>query len=175
MQVILVMFKGEGERRSFSVARDVTVVGRREDCDLRIPLGEVSRKHCRIIKDGQSLRIEDLGSSNGTFHNGQRVQEAVIQPGDTIRIGSVGFVVQIDGRPPEDQMTPPAASNAAVDANQADHAGHSETSMANTTEDFDPMAALNSDDSAAEFDLGGLSHGSQQGIDLEEIHPDESA
>ena len=54
MQVVLVMFRGEGERRSFSLPRDVTVMGRREDCDLRIPLGEVSRKHCRLIADGEA-------------------------------------------------------------------------------------------------------------------------
>jgi len=174
MQVVLVMFKGGGERRSFSVARDVTVIGRREDCDLRIPLGEVSRKHCRLIKDGQTLRLEDLGSSNGTFHNGQRVQEAVIEPGDSIRIGSVAFAVQIDGQPPEDQMTPPAMSSAPVEANEGEHAEPSETALAHTTEDFDPMAALNSDDSAAEFDLGRIAPGDEQGIDLEEIRPDDA-
>ena len=99
MQVVLVMFRGEGERRSFSITRDVTVVGRREDCDFRIPLGEISRKHCRLIKDGETLKVEDLGSSNGTFHNGERMQQAELQPGDTVQVGSVAFVVQIDGAP----------------------------------------------------------------------------
>src|SRR5262245_14722719 len=61
MQVVLVMFRPEGDRRSFSITRDVTVIGRREDCDFRIPLGEISRKHCRLLKDGDSLRVEDLG------------------------------------------------------------------------------------------------------------------
>src|SRR3954451_1930332 len=97
MQVVLVMFRGEAERRSFSITRDVTVVGRREDCDFRIPLGEISRKHCRIIKDGGTLRVEDLGSSNGTFHNGTRIQTTELAPGDTLQIGSTVFVVQIDG------------------------------------------------------------------------------
>ena len=60
MQVVLVMFRGEGERRSFSIVRDVTVIGRREDCDFRIPLGEVSRKHCRLIRDGNTLRLDSL-------------------------------------------------------------------------------------------------------------------
>ena len=74
MQVVMVMFRGDGQRRSFSVTRDMTVIGRREDCDLRIPLGDVSRKHCRIIKDASGIRVEDLGSSNGTFIkvNGER-------------------------------------------------------------------------------------------------------
>ena len=67
MQVVLVMFRNDGERRSFSVVRDITVLGRREDCDLRIPLGDISRKHCRIIRSQDSVRVEDLGSSNGTL------------------------------------------------------------------------------------------------------------
>ena len=46
MGVVMVMFRADGQRRSFSITRDMTVVGRREDCDLRIPLSDVSRKHC---------------------------------------------------------------------------------------------------------------------------------
>ncbi len=112
MQVVLVMFRADGERRSFSIVRDMTVVGRREDCDLRIPLGEVSRKHCRIIKDGDSIRLEDLGSSNGTYHNGQRCREATLGPGDTLQIGPVTFMVQVDGVPADEDMQP-AISGAA--------------------------------------------------------------
>src|SRR5208282_2177355 len=106
MQVVLIMFRSDGERRSFSIHRDMTVVGRREDCDLRIPLGEVSRKHCRLIKDGEAIRIEDLGSSNGTFHNSERTREATLAAGDTIQIGPVTFMVQIDGVPADEDMQP---------------------------------------------------------------------
>src|SRR3982750_1778440 len=83
MQVVLVMFRAGGERRSFSITRDVTVIGRREDCDFRIPLGDISRKHCRLIKEDNALKIEDLGSSNGSYVNGKRIHEAELQPGDT--------------------------------------------------------------------------------------------
>src|SRR5258706_4260269 len=107
MQVVLVMFRAEGEKRSFSITRDVTVIGRREDCDLRIPVSEVSRKHCRFIKDGDVLRVEDLGSSNGTYHNGQRVSGSVaLEPGDSVQVGPVVFVVQLDGAPPDDELAP---------------------------------------------------------------------
>jgi pSer/pThr/pTyr-binding forkhead associated (FHA) protein len=106
MQAVLVMFRSDGERRSFSIARDMTVIGRREDCDLRIPLGEVSRKHCRLIRDGDSLKLEDLGSSNGTYLNGQRVQEAQLNPGDTLQVGPVVFVLQVDGEPADDELRP---------------------------------------------------------------------
>jgi predicted component of type VI protein secretion system len=107
------MFRGEGERRSFSLPRDVTVMGRREDCDLRIPLGEVSRKHARLIADGEMLKVEDLGSSNGTFVNGQRIQEAQVNPGDVIQIGPVMFVVQIDGSPADEDIQAPTMAAAA--------------------------------------------------------------
>lgn len=106
MQVVMVMFRADGERRSFSLTRDLTVIGRREDCDLRIPLGDVSRKHCRIVRNGDSVVLEDLGSSNGTFVNGQQIQECSLTPGDTIQIGPVVFCVQIDGVPAEEDMAP---------------------------------------------------------------------
>ena len=107
MQVVLVMFRADGARKSFPLSRDITVIGRREDCDLRIPLTEISRKHCRIVKEAGVVRIEDLGSSNGTYHNGNRIQEIEIQAGDVIQIGPVAFACQIDGFPADDMIKPP--------------------------------------------------------------------
>lgn len=115
MQVVLVMFRGS-DRRSFSLTRDITVIGRREDCDFRIPLSEISRKHCRLIKEDDTVRVEDLGSSNGTYVNGVRVQEATLQPGDTLKFGSIVFVVQIDGVPADADLHPATESHAATDS-----------------------------------------------------------
>ena len=120
MQAVLVMFRSDGERRSFSVARDITVIGRREDCDLRIPLGDISRKHCRLIRDGETMRLEDLGSSNGTFHNGQRVQEATLSAGDSVQVGPVVFVLQVDGVPGDDELAPVIAVPATEDGELAE-------------------------------------------------------
>jgi pSer/pThr/pTyr-binding forkhead associated (FHA) protein len=114
------MFRQDGERRSFSVARDITVIGRREDCDLRIPLGDISRKHCRLVRDGDTLRVEDLGSSNGTFHNAQRVQEATLTAGDSIQVGPVVFVLQVDGVPADDELAPVIAVPATEEGTAAE-------------------------------------------------------
>jgi len=126
MQAVLVMFRSDGERRSFSLTRDVTVIGRREDCELRIPLGEVSRKHCRIVHEDGLMRLEDLGSSNGTYHNGVRIEkEALLQPGDSIQIGPVVFVLQIDGVPADEDLNPitaEAATGAGAAADDVTHA-----------------------------------------------------
>ena len=129
MQAVLVMFRNDGERRSFSLSREMMVIGRRQDCDLMIPLGEISRKHCRIIRDGDTLRLEDLGSSNGTFHNGRRIQEAVLEPGDTVQVGPVSFVVQIDGVPADDEIQP-----------------HTKSAAAGEFDEDEELAALDGDD-----------------------------
>src|SRR5687767_6829085 len=126
MQAVLVMFRPDGERRSFSITRDMTVIGRREDCDLRIPLGDVSRKHCRLILDGDVIKVEDLGSSNGTYRNGERVQQTELTAGDTLQIGPVVFVLQVDGFPADEDLAPvtvqsaSAATNGGVPAVSAD-------------------------------------------------------
>jgi predicted component of type VI protein secretion system len=165
MQVVLVMFRADGERKSFSITRDVTVIGRREDCDFRIPLGDISRKHCRIIKEENALKVEDLGSSNGTYVNGKRIHEADVQPGDTIQIGPVVFVAQLEGEPADEDLHPyqpgakkaaeseedepvdlmdeeANASVAAADAAAAEEHAEEQPATLQDDGDFDPMSVL---------------------------------
>jgi pSer/pThr/pTyr-binding forkhead associated (FHA) protein len=98
MNVVLVMFKGK-ERRDFPVSGEKTILGRRQDCQLRIPTRDVSRQHCALVIRNEMLIAQDLGSSNGTFVNDKRIAEVQLQPGDRLRIGPVTFVVQIDDKP----------------------------------------------------------------------------
>ncbi len=160
MQAILVMFRSNGERRSFSVTREITVIGRREDCDLLIPLGEVSRKHCRLVRDGDLLKLEDLGSANGTFLNGQRVQESLLAPGDTVQVGPVVFVLQIDGTPEDDELQPIYAEGAMMAGAAAVGAGAGAAADVHAgvgdDEGFEPTDPLAGDYGALEEDPGGL-------------------
>jgi len=99
MEVTLVMFKSDSSRREFPVKAQGFVIGRKNTCDLRIPLTSVSRQHCELkVEDGQ-VKVRDVGSSNGTFHNSIRVQEAVLAAGDELVVGPVVFTVVIDGKP----------------------------------------------------------------------------
>ncbi len=99
MQVELVMFKADGTRRNFPVKPGGFVIGRKNNCDLRIPLSSVSRKHCVIkVEDGQ-IKLQDAGSSNGTFVNSTRVQETLLKAGDELVVGPVVFTVVVDGEP----------------------------------------------------------------------------
>ncbi len=99
MDVKLVFFKSNGTQKTFSLPSDVTVIGRRQDCDLCIPLMPVSRRHCELDIEQEAIRLRDLGSQNGTFLNGKRIEETVINPGDYLQVGPVTFAFQVDGKP----------------------------------------------------------------------------
>lgn len=99
MDVSLVLFKKNGSRKAFSLPSTVTIIGRRHNCDLCIPLKSISKRHCQLNQDGGVLKIRDLGSRNGTVLNGKRIDEATVQAGDAVRIGPLAFVFQIDGQP----------------------------------------------------------------------------
>lgn len=101
MQVSLVMFKADGSRRDFPLHRDRVIIGRKNNCDLRIPLSSVSRQHCEVRLEDNQVKLRDLGSSNGTYHNSVRVQEATLAPGDEVVVGPVVFTVVINGEPEE--------------------------------------------------------------------------
>ncbi len=101
MDVNLVLFKKNGTTKSFRLPSAVTVIGRRQESDLCIPLMIVSRRHCELNAEEEGLKLRDLGSRNGTYINGQRVDQTVLHPGDNIQIGPVTFGVQIDSQPGE--------------------------------------------------------------------------
>src|SRR5699024_6715597 len=99
MDISLVMFKANGDRRDFKV-RGRAIIGRKHSCDLRIPLPNVSRQHCEIVVEDQTAKVRDLGSSNGTYHNSKRIEEeSILSAGDEIVVGPVIFIVVIDGEP----------------------------------------------------------------------------
>ena len=101
MDVNLVLFKKNGASKSFRLPSTVTVIGRRQESDLCIPLMVVSRRHCELNLEKGHLKLRDLGSRNGTYINGQRVDQTELSPGDNIQIGPVTFGVQIDSQPAE--------------------------------------------------------------------------
>src|SRR5262245_64747159 len=99
MKVRLVLEEGH-KRRVFTLTRAWAVVGRAKGNAVRVPSADVSRQHCRIeIKDG-IVTVEDLGSVNGTFVNGEQIElKKVLRPGDRLEVGPVSFVVEYEVMP----------------------------------------------------------------------------
>lgn len=68
------------------------LVGREEDCHLRPNSDLVSRHHCVFTSDEYSIRLRDLGSTNGTFVNGERIRgQVILKEGDRVVIGKLEF------------------------------------------------------------------------------------
>ena len=143
MDVKLIMFRQDGTRREIPIPEGVTTIGRKEDCDIRIPLAAVSRRHAEIglNEDGPVLR--DLGAANGTFLNHHRIEEEDLEPGDQIMIGPVVLTVQIDGDPPDEEIVQirskaGAKQTAGARGPSVDTSKHVYAS----DEDVDPISAL---------------------------------
>jgi hypothetical protein len=68
------------------------VVGRLEECDIRLDDQNASRRHAAFVRDGEGWAIEDLGSTNGTKLNGRRVVHEPLRDGDTVTVGVTKLV-----------------------------------------------------------------------------------
>ncbi|PKN89981.1 MAG: hypothetical protein CVU42_09050 [Chloroflexi bacterium HGW-Chloroflexi-4] len=84
----LIIQSGTGTGTEFPLEKSELFLGRDLTSDLVINDPEVSRRHLRLVLDGAAYRIEDLGSTNGTFIHGQRLTSAAsLKPGDVITLG----------------------------------------------------------------------------------------
>ncbi|MGZ6133394.1 MAG: FHA domain-containing protein [Myxococcaceae bacterium] len=98
----LVIEDDEGHRREVPLDRDEVTIGRQEDNVVHLPERNVSRRHARLLRQGDTVLLEDLRSANGTHVNGMRISEQVpLGDGDTVRIGDYGVAIRPDGVPLE--------------------------------------------------------------------------
>jgi hypothetical protein len=79
------------------IVKDMTLLGRGEDCDIRVDHKSVSKLHCIIVKTDGLLLLRDLGSTNGTRVNGQRVRRAALLPNDNLSVANVRYDVKFGG------------------------------------------------------------------------------
>lgn len=85
------------------------LVGRARDCQLRLDDEGLSRRHARLLPTAEGLQVEDLGSTNGTMLNGQRVERAMAHAGDEIAFDAQRFRIVAPGMiEPVAQQVPPA-------------------------------------------------------------------
>jgi predicted component of type VI protein secretion system len=103
----------------FDIVKDLIVVGRREDCDLRLEHKSVSKMHCVIVKTDGLLLLRDLGSTNGTRVNGTRVRRAALLPNDQVGIAHFKYRVYLG--PDEPAPPDPHEHTQALDARELAH------------------------------------------------------
>jgi hypothetical protein len=86
-----------GDGRNYPLQMGSTVIGRGDQANLRLPDVGISRRHARLDFDGNQVVLTDLGSTNGTMVNGQRVSAVALNPGDMIQLGTTTLTFRVDG------------------------------------------------------------------------------
>ncbi len=95
MEVKLVVVGGKHAGTAIPIPGPKFLIGRGEDCHFRPQSHLVSRRHCAIVVQEDSVAIEDAGSTNGTFVNGEKVQQQELKNGDRIKVGAFELQVEL--------------------------------------------------------------------------------
>jgi len=105
----LLVLSGPLAGQSYELKVDKTTVGRVEDNTFQIADPSVSSHHCEIHLQSEGLLIKDLNSTNGSFINGEKITEATLKAGQTLKLGQVELRI-------DDGTVPPPAKLAAAPA-----------------------------------------------------------
>jgi pSer/pThr/pTyr-binding forkhead associated (FHA) protein len=94
------------EGPDITLDRAMVVVGRHPSCDTRLDSLRVSRHHCCMIQENGQVVVRDLGSANGIWINGQRVDSGRLRPGDELAIAHIRY--RFEGEADSEPARPPA-------------------------------------------------------------------
>ena len=109
LQIII----SEDNQVMYDLAYDKVTVGRLADNTLQIEDASVSSHHAELILEGDRYHLHDLGSTNGTFVNGEATTDAILNHGDEVRFGRVETVFSGDEESAESQPLPESSAAAA--------------------------------------------------------------
>ena len=84
---LLVVKRGADIGARFLLDQDVTVAGRHPNADIFLDDVTVSRRHAQFLRHGTSFEVKDLGSMNGTYFDGVRIETALLDDGAEVQIG----------------------------------------------------------------------------------------
>lgn len=86
---VLTLLSGVNAGQVFGIDRNEVVIGRAREARVRLDDVGISRRHARLVRTGPlTFRVEDTGSTNGVYVNGEKVQAAALAPGDHVQVGS---------------------------------------------------------------------------------------
>jgi two-component system, cell cycle response regulator len=84
----LIVLAGNSVGEMYKIAKTETVIGRGSQADIHVVDDGISRRHAMIVHKGSEVCVRDLGSTNGTYCNGEKVSEMTLSDGDKIQVGS---------------------------------------------------------------------------------------
>jgi hypothetical protein len=109
MRASLTVLSGPLAGQTIAIAHGKLLIGREVDCHLRPDSALISRHHCVLLLDEYTLRIRDLGSTNGTFVNNRRIGsgETILIHGDTVNVGEMACQIDLSEELVETQAADP--------------------------------------------------------------------
>lgn len=84
---LLIVQRGPNAGARFLLDRDTTVAGRHPDAEIFLDDVTVSRKHAEFLRNGTLFEVRDLGSLNGTYFNGERIERKPLVDGAEVQVG----------------------------------------------------------------------------------------
>src|SRR5687767_3099141 len=84
----LIVLAGASVGEMYKITKDTTVIGRGTQADIHVVDDGISRRHAEIVHAGDRILVRDLGSTNGTYCNGDKIGEHALKDGDKIQVGS---------------------------------------------------------------------------------------
>jgi predicted component of type VI protein secretion system len=103
MQAKLVVLQPDTQPNEYNITLPVTI-GRGSEAELKLVHALVSRQHCELFLEQGHMMVRDLGSLNGTFVGGQRIETAPLMPGELLTVGSVTLRVMYGNEPASEAM-----------------------------------------------------------------------
>src|SRR5262245_9172380 len=112
MDLRLLVLQGKPQGQELPIHHSPFLIGRGPECHLRPNSDMVSRRHCALIIHGEEVRIRDLGSTNGTIVDGERLTEEFrLTDGDIFQVGPLVFQVVIQHMAQADHPAPAPRAN----------------------------------------------------------------
>lgn len=115
----LQIFLSEDNTINHDLGDEKVSVGRLADNTLQIDDGSVSSHHAELYAEDGKYHLHDLGSTNGTFVNGEQITDAILSHGDEVRFGRIETVFQAEEEGEVSQPLPASAMTAATVASQS--------------------------------------------------------
>lgn len=111
MHVKLKVLRGGSSGKEIAIKGPHFIIGRSEECNLRANSDAISRKHCAISLKQEDVFVRDLGSRNGTYLNGEKVENpTAMEMGDQLRVGPLEFLVTVSEKTKSKDKKPKTAA-----------------------------------------------------------------
>ena len=151
MHVKLKVLRGGSSGKEIAIKGPHFVIGRSDECNLRANSDAISRKHCAISLKNEDVIVRDLGSRNGTYLNGEKVDNpTAMEMGDQLRVGPLEFLVTVSEKTAAKKPVPAAAKR---DSNGEDLGGMISDWLSEADDEQADKATLDADSGTREYKM----------------------